>query len=376
MSMSMLAIGELKRRLEGIAYLEDAKFCFDPRIPYEVRLYWSEDLRRRRFYESNLLWEKYEPEKLEYLPMPVGTTYNGTLEIGGGECSIWDMAGINLKLVPEGYIYYCSTGFGGKLKILLGEIEAQERVREVDVYRVSRELVCNCEINSPALYNHVEKIIIGRKRSAEFSVWRRIEELKNAIGVEKQLLESELRNLTGFRQEDFWREPIKLEIGVKRAAEHKLGAWVAHELGHLAAKRYLSHSTFNALKKFCISRGDLALDAYVTAVNDVLADTICEDEIKGTIGYILQESEPQKIGLLSSHVLDVINPPAGYKVLVEKRKLEAELVSTFLDWLSDVKDVDLDDRMDNVRRTVFERAVLVASDLSTRYYPWLLDNGK
>lgn len=343
----MLDLAELKQKLKAIANFEDAKFCSDPRIPRGIREYWTKDALRRKFYESHPLWEEYRESdeyKYEYIPLPPFQEDFYSL----------DMAEVNKQLIPKGYLYYCSSGYGGKLKLLLGEIEEHSKVKDVDVYLIHRELICNCELNSPSLYNHEQKIIVGRKRSAEFSVWRRIEELRNASGVKKQLLEIELCNLTELK--DFNAEPDKIEGAVKRAAEWKLKAWVAHELGHFAAKKYLPHSTYNTFKKFCISRGGLALDAFITAVNDALADTIWEDDIKGTIAFILQLPEKQKLGLLSSHILDIFDPPVEFKVLIEKRKLEAELISAFLKNLNFFSNEELN----RARETVFERAKQLA----------------
>jgi hypothetical protein len=348
---------ELKLKLEAIANFEDAKFCFDPRIPLEVREYWTRDAERRKFYEKHPLWEEYRKSEL-FIPSIIPSTpaqedFN---------FNPFNMARINKQLIPKGYLYYCSSGFGGKLKLLLGKIEAHSKVKEVDVYLIDKELISNCELNSPSLYNHEEKIIIGRKRSAEFSVWRRIKELGNAQGVKKQLLEIELCNL-GVK--DFNATPLKIEEAVKKAAEWKLKAWIAHELGHFAAKKYLSHSTYNTLKKFCISKGDLALDAFITAVNDALADTIWEDEIKGTIAFILQLPQQQKIGLLSSHILDIFDPPAKFKVLIERRKLEIELISTFLKNLKNLNlNLNLDEDLNRAREIIFERAKQFALELN------------
>ncbi|MEM2924929.1 MAG: hypothetical protein QXJ68_04490 [Methanocellales archaeon] len=334
----LIDITELKQRLEAIASFEDAKFCLDPRIPLEIREYWTRDAKRRKFYESHPLWERYR--EIDYIPsITLQENYH-----------LLDMAEVNKQLIPRGYLYYCSSGLGGKLKLLLGEIKEHRRVQEVNVFLINRELVCNCELNSPSLYNHEEKIIVGRERSAEFSVWRRIEELRSASGVRKQLLEIELYNLTELK--DFNANPVEIQDAVRKAAEWKLKAWIAHELGHYAAKKYLPHSIYNSCKKFCLSRGDLALDAFITAVNDVLADTICESEIKGSIAYILQLPEKQKLGLLSSHILDIFNPPAEFKVLNEKSKLEAELISTFLKNLNLVSNEELN----RAREAVFERA--------------------
>lgn len=232
------------------------------------------------------------------------------LEIGGKRIHHLNVEEINKHAVKEGYFYHAGRSHGGKLVYLFGRIDnhVKEHVPagNVNVYTIGQEVVCTMALGTVAFADIPRKLIVGRKRSAHFLMWNRVNALRGG-GVKneakKKLTLFGLISLTGLSEKDLLKsKPQDIDDRLKKASEQYLKCAIAHEFGHFREEQHLSQNMFEEGLRVARENLNHDLEGFVYALSDTIADTIDA----GLFHYILELEEPIRFGLLSLHFADLL----------------------------------------------------------------------
>jgi len=224
----------------------------------------------------------------------------------------------------------------GNPTFLLSEISKQEEVGENKIYLLKNELVRD-------MY-HSFDLDAGRK--------------KGVIYIRGDAIQYKLAHILSMDLDNIALNEIKknvLKWGIQKVAETKAKVLLSHELGHDIVDR---EKVFpRELLTYVQMRGDFKTKAYSQAVNEVLADTIRQDGLVGTLGHIIDSKDD--LGL-SFFVLD-------YSSFGHQKDIQSSFQTAIMGNIKEkydefIKTGNWDD-IDNYRNEVLCKAVVLRDQL-------------
>ncbi|MEM1535772.1 MAG: hypothetical protein QXQ82_01110 [Candidatus Pacearchaeota archaeon] len=264
------------------------------------------------------------------------------------------------ELLPKGYFYDVGADLFGKKIFILAKIQECKKINGIEEIILGDELVCNKTLSSIAFSDSPRKWVIGRTKASLWGIWDRINGLRSKqLNKYEELFLSKGLELLGIgREEQLEAQPGKIEEKVKEIARKDLEKAIKHEEGHFAAQEYFPYEVWDKGVTMAIKRKNYALECWLYALSDLLADTIESGEIKGTYPFILSKHEPERNGFLYLELLEFLNPTDP--ILQYASMFRFELLAAFPKYLK-TKDLSV---LKEAKNKIFNRGCELAEKIS------------
>ncbi|MEM2089539.1 MAG: hypothetical protein QXL88_00380 [Candidatus Pacearchaeota archaeon] len=362
----MINVKEVAEDVEKLANWQEKKFLENEF--WRIESIWRKVYEIIPFYEvpNKRVLEKAEKnyfdeiEKAE-IPLPF-------IKIGGKIIKFDEIEKIN-KLLPKGYFYHVSTSAFGKKTFILAEIQERKKINGIEEFILGNELVCNKALPFIASSDIPRKWVMGRTKASLWGIWKDINRLRSEQldEYERFFLSKGLELLGIGREQQLKARPEKIEEKVEEIARKYLEKVIKHEEGHIAAEKYFPYEVWYKRLRMAIKRKNYALECWLRALSDSLADTIESGKIKGTYPFILNKNEPERGGLLYLGLFNLLNPTCP--TLQYLQMFEFELLAAFPKYLK-TKDLSI---LKEANSKIFDRGRRLAEKISQADdYPELL----
>lgn len=328
---------EIVNQVDFFAKCEDSLFA--------RHVYWGVENMVNRFYRINPFWKIFTEEEQEkvmsevlneadrYINQARALNRKYILKLPNITIDFLDVEQVN-RFLPNGYLYDCSLDTLGKYTFLVGKKEEERKIKtktlSVTSILLGEEILTNTQLGVCGFYCPICKMIVGRKRSALYSLWDRINYLKETWkeGSKEIFQLHGIEKLSGLRKQDILKSPgEEINEKIKKAAESCTKyIYMPHEEGHLLGEE--SFPNMKWTKWIILCQKNERAEEFIRAVLDVQADCIESGDIKGKFPSIFSLEEPIISGLLSLEVSDLYSSDPECRPTLER-----DIVIGFNDYL-------------------------------------------
>jgi hypothetical protein len=188
---------------------------------------------------------------------------------------------INSRLRPHGLIY--GAGYGALMKpsFLLAEIVRSEKLGDLTVHVVDRELARDL-FTTPAMRQG--DTIFARRDAMRFFLWDQIMQLHPSTAPALQFAFAQY----GHALADFKKEPERHRAELTRIAHKELDHWIYHEVGETQETALDTEVWQEIVAAFSNS----PVEIYARGLKDLLADT----HPAGFLGYVTEQEHASSVG--------------------------------------------------------------------------------
>jgi len=278
-----------------------------------------------------------------------------------------DLDTINRFLRQKGYFFDYGKGSYGKTCYTLACIQEHHTTDGIHEIILGNELVCNHPLGIYAFtkaspYN---PIIIGRTKGSEFIHWLLILSLRDKQKSPDVYFLLKGFELLGIERDELLRgnprEIAKKVIGIANIDLKE--STLPHERGHIEARVYLPQETINNVLNLSRSHEDTELEHFIGSLDEILADSIKENSIKGKYPSILELKERQRDGLLYKEFgsrFGIHYTPYPFSGLDQTTKLEYPIIEAMIEY-ENTKDLKV---LEDAITEVFHGGVSLAKEIN------------
>jgi len=305
----MVDIGLITEQVKRNCDIADARYILEKHNKREIDAYLKRQIRDLYVSEMGIKpWEKRIPLKLDPNYQSWFTkkkklwkelkdkNFSG-INVNGREYRHSYMDEMNQGLNPEGYFYSATIGYGNKISFLLAQLVDSRKENGYGIYILEKELARDLEHFLSETAFQVEGYLVGRKNSLRNYFWKRVKKLKSDKNFpEKRFLEEAFQDF-GLSKQELSGSTEEIDRKVEKILPKQMETRIHHELGHVITQTFnqvFPHTTFHGLT-------DLApgtdLEWFIVGVDEVLADTCEHENLKGGLGYIIDQKDKGSLAL-------------------------------------------------------------------------------
>jgi hypothetical protein len=247
-----------------------------------------------RFSSKNLSFRSWFKKKKKHWKELKNETFS-KIVIDGKEYKITEIEEINRVLNPRNLFYNAAISEGNKISFLLSEL-LEVKKNNYDVFMLGKDLATDLGNYLFSAFQ-VGPWIIGRKEALRHLIWRDIKKLTSSQKIpEKDILEEAYEDF-GLPKHELLSSPEEIDKKVEKLIPRQMDADLHHELGHFISQKYsiFPPKTFNRLINLT---SGTELEWLIIGVDEVLADTQTYQNLKGRLGYIIDQEDKGCLSLL------------------------------------------------------------------------------